>query len=117
MTRGIRFTLITKAEADAAHEALDAASLYADTHGTDGGWGEAHHRLMKVGRARANTSARLALGRSVHWDRAGRVYFGLTPGCAQELAITLTRLRPLWDTGGRRTAFTRWFLRRLEGSK
>jgi len=49
---------------------------------------------------------------AVRWDRAGRVYFGLTPACARNLVAALTRTRPMWDAG-RGAQHVRWFLRRL----
>lgn len=70
-------------------------------------------KVREAGNRPALRRAIQALDNAVRWDRAGRVYFGLTPACARALRVALERTRPMWDSGRRDTVHVRWFLRRL----
>lgn len=54
-----------------------------------------------------------ALDSAVTWNRAGRVYFGLTPACGRAIVNTLERTRPMWDGLSRDARHLRWFVGRL----
>ena len=53
-----------------------------------------------------------ALAASVRWDRAGRVFFGLTPAASTALVVALERTRGMWEIG-RNAKHVSWFVRRL----
>lgn len=54
-----------------------------------------------------------ALDHAVRWDRAGRVYFALTPAASRAVEGALLRTERFWDDGTRGIQHVRWFLRRL----
>jgi hypothetical protein len=118
--RGVQLIIMSDAEHRALREVL-VLVREAAARGQDPDFDELGRAAMRSAwwAARKDVFDRglAAFDRSVRWDRAGRVYFGLSPACAQALTSALERTRPMWDDARRGTKHVRWFLRRLRSSK
>lgn len=105
----IVLVLMTRAERDVLRE---LAVVVDDLTARPEDFAAHRARLVNLAARASFRRAIEALNDAVRWDRAGRVYFGLSPACATALVVALERTRPMWEDR-RHGKHVAWFVRRL----